>query len=82
MGKSTSKPSIGSETVQADVDQQGCSTGTHTTYATHELGHDQSSTTTKKDVTAKTSRLSAIGKRTSFYETVDADEVLPYLLVG
>ena len=36
----------------------------------------------KRDSSAKASRLSDIGKRTSFYEMVDANEVLPYLIVG
>ena len=35
-----------------------------------------------RDSPTEASRLSAIGKRASFYEMVDANEVLPYLIIG
>ena len=75
MGDSSSKLRANSETGdgQKELESAGI------IQVTSESSNEQSVTPTKRD---KPSTLSAIGKRISFYETVDANEILPYLMVG
>ena len=73
MGKSSSKLKRKQEIAVNEVVQGESDLNTN---------HVQSAT--EKDPSAKAGsyRLSSRGKRTSFYEMVDANEVLPYLIVG
>ena len=84
MGTSTSKgdSALNSGTVRDDNDPQQPSSSPQTGGSTK---YDQCSTLSadkEEPVIQKKYKLSAIGKKTSFYETVDANEVLPYLIIG
>lgn len=80
MGKSSSKLEAKEE---SDIGVTECENGIkHSTLAT-DSSHQQSDTSqTKVQVRRSKPSLSTQGKRSSFYETVDANEVLPYLIIG
>lgn len=85
MGKSSSKPEAKQVSDTGTTDRSRateCENGTE--YSTPANSHTDPSHTSQIKVRVKSSKptLSTQGKRTSFYETVDANEVLPYLIIG
>ena len=84
MGKSSSKLEVKEESDTATTrGVTECENGTkHSTLAT-DPSHQQSDISQIK-VQARRPKpsLSTQGRRSSFYETVDANEVLPYLIIG
>lgn len=86
MGKSSSKLETKEESDTATTDRvTECENGTEqSTPANNDADPHQESDTSqvKVQVRQPKPKLSAQGKRTSFYETIDANEVLPYLIIG
>ena len=72
MGKSSSKLKAKQEIARSNILQSDGG----------ETGDNNNDVSGKRESSTKASRLSAIGRRTSFYEMIDANEVLPYLIVG
>ena len=88
MGQSTSKPAANKDTATTNgatnrsTNVEGENGKEHSTPAvghTDDASHEQPNTSIREHVRPS---LSARGKRTSFYETVDASEILPYVIVG
>ena len=89
MGKSSSKFEAKKESDTATTNRNSdteCDNGTKQSIPANghaDSSHQQSDTSQiNVQVRPPKPNLSAQGKRTSFYETVDANEVLPYLIIG
>ena len=83
MGNSSSKAVAKKVSDTATTDgATECENGTE--HSTPANSHSDPSHTSQIKVRVRSSKagLSTQGKRTSFYETIDANEVLPYLIIG